>query len=312
VTRGLALQAESVGASAALRLGEGSSGVVQGVFSRAVNVLAGDGIVCLVTRGVGRGPVNIVVGSNERVGLGALGLSRGMPVRRIGDRLAIGGGVVSVELGSSEVYQPTLPRRGEGTASNVRENLDSLKRVILSRGDLGGLGGLLPRMAGGEPIPHMSRAASAALPHVAALVQAFETRRVAPIIGAARRLIGLGPGLTPAADDTLSGLMIAFTLSCHAIGQGQAFAAEACESISSTVEGRTTRLSREFLIHAARGLGSEHTTTLVKAILSGSTAQVEQASLQVLRAGATSGTDTAVGVFLGVAACFRTRGRQSR
>jgi len=108
----------------------------------------------------------------------------------------------------------------------------------------------------------------------------------------AARLAGLGPGLTPAGDDFLVGVMLWAWL---ANPDPAAF----CRVVAETAAPRTTTLSAAWLRAAAQGQCSAAWHQLL-AVLSNKE-PLEPAVQNVLAHGATSGADTLAG-FLGLAA----------
>ena len=107
----------------------------------------------------------------------------------------------------------------------------------------------------------------------------------------ARRLAGLGGGLTPAGDDFLAGLMLRAWLDHPA---PEAF----CWPIVDAAAPRTTALSAAFLRAAARGECSAAWHGLLAALAGGGPALLEEAMCRVLAHGHTSGADMLAG-FLG-------------
>jgi len=115
-------------------------------------------------------------------------------------------------------------------------------------------------------------------------------------VDGARRLIGLGEGLTPAGDDLLVGsLAVArrfrqdFLLDNPGIAQ----------ALADTARAGTTLVAREFLLEALEGRFSE----IVIALLTAADVPRARAALDdLLELGATSGADTATGVRLAVEA----------
>jgi uncharacterized protein DUF2877 len=298
---GRRLYATAVGASAELLLDERRVGSVQSVFSRALNVQVGDGMICVVRRDVGRSPMNVVLDIGEGASLTELGVRPGAGIWREGRTLVLGGGVLTVQLPVEADLPPRLIRRLRDLRRTAA-NLARLREDILIHGNLAGLGGVLllpPRVPKGVS-PQLSQAARAASGPLLELVQALASGRLDLVAASARELIGLGPGLTPAADDVLVGLMQALLVTWRALGRDDGFAEKANAHIYSQVDGRTTRLSREFLMHASRGLGSEHSDSLLERVLFGTPQGVESAAQRLFEVGATSGTDIALGILLGV------------
>jgi hypothetical protein len=117
------------------------------------------------------------------------------------------------------------------------------------------------------------------------------------MLDAARRIIGLGPGLTPSGDDFLVGCLRGLWLTAR----GQTWEHELLRHLRTallpSLDGRTTRVGAEFIRGALSGAFAEvldqaavalvspvHTQTLVSAIE------------QLLAQGETSGTDTTHGL----------------
>lgn len=136
-------------------------------------------------------------------------------------------------------------------------------------------------------------------PLAAALGAADDGRAVG---SAAHAFVGLGPGLTPAGDDVLAGLLIAL----RATGQEHACDAIA-RAVLSALPERTTVLSADLLRLAAAG----HVGLEVLAVLRATHADraehldnardLDRALAGLLAVGGTSGADLAAGLAIGLA-----------
>jgi Protein of unknown function (DUF2877) len=136
-----------------------------------------------------------------------------------------------------------------------------------------------------------------------AVAGALASARPGDLDEAVRRAIGRGPGLTPAGDDVLAGILAVLT------GPG---AAPGVDAVRGPVAARlraalapalpaTTDISRALLGQASRGHVSRPVWELARTVLSGrATAASARARADVLATGATSGGDTCAGL---VAAC---------
>jgi hypothetical protein len=114
---------------------------------------------------------------------------------------------------------------------------------------------------------------------------------------AARRLIGAGPGLTPAGDDVLAGLVgcglaVARTLERPALGCAADLALFGA-GIALDARDRTTTISAALLRTAAAGAVAGPVAAWLRAL--SRPAVLERASDEVLAIGATSGRDLLVG-----------------
>lgn len=209
--------------------------------------------------------------------------------------VAAGPGVVAVladgavRLPNALVLAPgvALPRPGPGDRLRVGGDTVSLPGLTLTVGRWW------------DPRPALPAVAPAALAagcdHLAGLLAAHPS----PVAGAvegptgalAERLVGLGPGLTPAGDDLLAGALATLRL-LGAGGQADALAAEVAARAS-----RTTALSAALLACAAQGQVAQPAADVLRALAGGRT--LEPAVAALLRVGHTSGRDLAAGILLG-------------
>jgi hypothetical protein len=114
-----------------------------------------------------------------------------------------------------------------------------------------------------------------------------------------RRLLGVGPGLTPAGDDVLAGLLVGL----WSFGQR----AEPLRlAVLAGLAGGTTDLSAALLRCAARGESIPQVNQLLRA-MSGSAWQgrLDHATYDLLRVGHTSGTALATGVLAAATMAIR-------
>ena len=133
------------------------------------------------------------------------------------------------------------------------------------------------------------------------LVDAWNERHIAGVIGEAERLVGLGPGLTPSGDDILAGMLGAFRV----LSPDGSFADRVGKALTAMAPGRTTTLSLTLLRMAAAGQLSPEAARVLRALPSGEALQPAVAAL--LRLGHTSGADLAAGLLAGGIAATRSR-----
>jgi uncharacterized protein DUF2877 len=112
---------------------------------------------------------------------------------------------------------------------------------------------------------------------------------------AVRRTVGRGPGLTPAGDDVLVGILAVLTAPAGAADH-YAAAARVRAALAPALP-TTTGISRALLGQASHGQVSRPVWELVRGVLSGREAAASaRARADVLCTGATSGGDTCAGV----------------
>jgi hypothetical protein len=235
----------------ALRAGE-----VHSVFERTFNILFGDELVGVARSDVTRSPINLVTDIPPSRSMSSLGILKGMPVSKIDDRLLVGE-VLEISLKDAEIWQPKIRVEGHPTLKHVEKNLKNLEKFAANNGRRGGLGQLLSHIdeisAGKKPsASNLNRVAKATLPHLVNLFKAMKSGDIDEIKKISRNLVGLGPGLSPSADDALTGLMVALWWSTGSLGGDIGRVKKINEAIISHAD-KTTLLSQQLLKHAARG-----------------------------------------------------------
>lgn len=282
-----------------------SPAIVHSAYDGAVNLSIGKGLVSVVPERVGRGPINLVVGRD----FGEL------RIVRQGESVAVTDGSlhfsrrVRLSLSDSEVYEPTrdfrLPVLSD---AEVEGNLHVARSVLLAKGRLDGIGWILhPEgwIATG-PISEPMKAGAAALADGFAL----GNRRL--VSDAAKRFLGLGIGLTPAADDFSCGLMATLILGrANGVGGGASLFQCASEVLSAS-ETMTTTLSQAFIREASHGRANEKVIDSIKSIFTQTHDQVTRAFSTLSRFGHSSGTDIGTGIIYGARASLRNNGADPR
>jgi len=299
------LRATSIGLEAQKIIpNQGRVGRIQGVFKDSLNIiLPNDRVMSIVRSDIGRGPMSIVTNLQPAVSMLSIGVSIGDDVYRVGGSFAIGRDILTVSTDGAEKYEPTTGFETPLRFEDIKKNLVTMKELALTSGRNGGLGELIEFIDRDTIDCYDDRKlnifARYALPRITELVDEIKNGRVRRIGKVAKTLIGLGPGLTPSADDFLSGLMISrilFASSLH-LKKGAIFNVN--REIIKIVRGRTTPLSQEDLLQAAEGKGSELITMLVEKLFTGDLRDVSSATMRVIAIGETSGTDIILGILLG-------------
>lgn len=154
----------------------------------------------------------------------------------------------------------------------------------------------------GEGVPH-SAFTLPGLPTgpggpLAALRGAVRRADLDAALRTASRLIGLGPGLTPAGDDVMAGTIAGLVLLGHP--SAERFAA----GVYSLAAGRTTELSRALLRHAACGRVSGEYAAVLHALVG--ERPLAPAVAGLLATGSTSGRAMALGLCTAIDLVERT------
>jgi len=305
VTSPLHLEATSVGSTAARSLEQDRVGQVHSVFTRVVNVLtSGNRLISVVGADVGNGPINIVTNLPQSTSMASIGIRKNDEVLNVDGSIVLGRNVLIISTKNAKEWKPQRIFRGNLLAiQKIRDNLMTMKEVTCAYGCIGGLAqlieyveeGHLDKLAGQE----LNSFAQRTLPHLSVLMKTIRAGDYQDIKRNAQELVGLGPGLTPSADDVLLGLMASLTLISENLNIFEDLVSEVNKSIISCIQDRTTLISQEFLMHAAAGEVNEPIVALIEKALTARPNEVEEATKHVLAIGEASGTDMVLGIFLG-------------
>jgi hypothetical protein len=295
-------KATSIGSAAfdALKNGDGA---VHSAFERTFNILLGDKLVGVARGDVTRSPINLVTDISSSESMSSLGILVGMQVSKIDDRLLVGE-VLEISLKGAEIWRPKIRVEGHPTLKHVKKNLKNLEKFAADNGRREGLGQLLSHIdeisAGKKPsASNFNQVAKVTLPHLVNLFEAIKSEDIDEIKKISRNLVGLGPGLSPSADDALTGLMVALWWSTGSLG-GDIGRVKKINGAIISYANKTTLLSQQLLKHAARGETNEAVEFLLDAIFVGDVEDVEASAEKVLMIGETSGVDMMVGLLLGL------------
>lgn len=247
------LRVHSIGAHLAARLGAGVSlpGRPHSVFAQAINFTAPDGTLLTLH--------------------GPWPLTAPFAIALPGWDLDLSAGDLALDLDGAAHVDLTVRPAGERSDA-VRTTLEE----ALARSD-----GRPPAAGLGAPMGHEARTAMGV---------AIQRREAGPFLDAARVLVGLGEGLTPAGDDYLVGALavlhrLAAGWPLAGTPAGDALIAHACRS--------TPSVSAAFLCHAVAGQFSEPLRDLVMA---DTVAAARPPATALAGMGATSGVDTLTGM----------------
>jgi hypothetical protein len=265
---------------------------VLSVHRRACNLIDERGqLLALVSDPLGNGPFHMVIPQGETA---FSRLETGWPVR--GERGALRiGGCLTITYRGGQLWDP-CPDWGKVRLAqqNWRVHLPSLQELVRGKAPPESLAALFagPPAAGDSRLSVAWRAqAGEAMGRVLAALQAGD---LAALRSGAAALAGLGPGLTPAGDDFLLGIMVGL----FATALSAPSAAEVCAAIAEVAAARTTALSTAWLQAAARGLVGQAWHDLLNALSQGHSLHIQQAASRLINTGATSGADALSGFLL--------------
>jgi hypothetical protein len=271
--------------------GRAASARIHSVHRSVVNVSVDGGLLAIASPTTGGLPNGILVdlGADFRT----LGLRPGMAVVFAETGLEVPRIDLHIDLAQATRWSPRLRRPDGGierAADRWRGRSNAAWAIGRDRAATGGLGTVLRDEPDDAHDLGVARRARAILVELRVALLAGD--RVAAV-RAARGLIGLGPGLTPSGDDLLAGIEVAL----HALGAPAAgFIGGALED----VDDRTTAVAATLLRHAASGEFAERFHATLAAFLAEDDAALPAAIDRAVAWGATSGTDSLLGMLVGL------------
>ena len=244
---------------------------VLSVHRRALNLLDDAGrIIAVVTPEVGDGPFHIVLHHSLSLDF----VQSGIRAWRQGDELKIGNRVV--DWTQARRWDPHL------TPVSIPKRSLTLLTACVNASDR-----FQKRMADMDQrsLPRLQMGA-------ALLDKGVKQGDEQALRKGASLLVGLGPGLTPAGDDYLLGVLARLHMD-------NAFpAATPLPGFVETGATLTTKLSRAWLLHSARGQFDERWHALQKALRSRDERAICEAAQRILSVGASSGPQAMAGFLL--------------
>lgn len=280
--------------------------VVHSVFRRVANLRLDSGdLLSLSSPEVALAPNGITVELPQDTTMWAVGIQPAQPAMLDSMGIRIPGADLVVTFAGAARWEPR-PRVRRAAPSELACRLMEARATALAKGAADSLLPLLLAPDGeGDTKPldptRAARQPAALLGEAAARYDAGAVRR------AARRLAGLGPGLTPSGDDFLAGFAAAWALTAEAIGLPSDRSARVSVALLAGASARASDLGRMWIAHGVRGEVAEPMGRFFTALLTGEPAVLAPAVRGVLALGATSGTDWMAGALLGAEAVLGAR-----
>lgn len=281
------IRAISIAPAAKAWLAETQQAYILQAFKPVVNIVNQESnVLSIVNSEIGNGPFSVVLPTNSFPEIYA-----DAQIEIFDDYFWLGDKLIDVadaEQWEAEPDWDTLRSKPDNHAWAADVLTPLLKREAL----VDSMAHIVLKSTGNIPLPpRILDAAQQAIPQ---LYEAIAAKNSAAAAAAAKRLAGLGPGLTPAGDDLLLGVMHGLLATLPAEE-----AAILSEAIRAAATPRTHALSGAWLNAGARGEAAEPWHLLFQAISSKNADELKLMAMRILPTGHTSGAD-ALGGFVGV------------
>ena len=279
---------------------EGWSGEILGVHPRSCYLMDEDGeIYAIVQENLGNGPLNLVIPGSAAPPFQQLAV--GETVRSNGDVLMLSASL-DVGLAKAELWDPKPYVALGADLGLLRRSLAVLFEAATTDPPDKSLTHLLPYLEEEDlpapllKVPHFPR--SHALMAGVAEGLANRNRRGLKVVTSS--LAGLGPGLTPAGDDFLAGVLLVLAL----VQQYRADAelGEIGAMLLETAAPRTHEISAAYLKAAHAGEANDRWHRLLAALAVGEPPAIAESARVVMQTGETSGADMLAGFVIAMRA----------
>ncbi len=280
------LQGELIAPRAREWLASATEPRIHSLYRQSVNLIdPRQGLMSVVLPSVGPGPFAIVTASADDSFGGFSTLEIQSPIRLRGCRIQLG--EVQVEAASAEEWQPTPDWRRLGEELNEGRVLQ-LAALLRQHAPPDSFAPLANGTYAEPDHTFQSKALRAAADPAKQLRNSLASGNVGEAVQAAKRLAGLGGGVTPSGDDYLQGAI-------HALWSrlDEQRARRIGVAIVGMAAPRTNAISGEWLKAASRGEAGEDWHLLIRALASDR--GVDEALIQLIHRGHTSGADALAG-----------------
>lgn len=287
-------------------------GQVHSVFKNACNIECPDIFITLLSKGKKMSPMSVIVKDRKQVDFNELSITQGLKFEFSESQICLREKNLFIAMDTAKMW----PSRFETRTSNCLEpqllkKLKIIEQGLKTFGKHHGMGPLINMLA--DKLPELELVIFHKFPFDKSFefiegrfmnfIHAVISADVSAIGAMAQGVIGFGCGLTPSMDDFISGLMVTYLYmgSHYKLNHEKIY--EFNSKIISSGLHKTTRVSSEMLKHSSLGETNEAVQNLMAAIFNfneDSNRSIIKALIEVIEYGETSGTDTALGIYVGL------------
>ena len=284
-------------------------GQVHSIFNHACNIETEMGFVTLLNVKKVMSPMSLVVGQPEEVDFKRLDITRNMSFIFNREQIFARESSLCINLEGAQTWSSdAVINSSKIEEEDIFANIKTMGRGIGSFGKLNGINPLLcmlkeempelelQELQGYSSNKNMEFMKYRFLNFISSVVKLdFEN-----IDQAAENVIGFGPGLTPAMDDFICGMMVSFIYFGEYYKLDLAHIYKFNQKLISKSLGRTTRFSAEMLKHSAKGDTNQAVKELLQSIINQQNeGNIINALMNTIELGETSGSDMALGIYAG-------------
>lgn len=268
-------------------------GIVHSVFNYACNIrLNKYSLITLISSILPNYPAAIKLDIAEDKMLYSFGFKAGMKAIINENEINIPSAYVFIKLTGAKVWDSSpLFFRPAISEETLYENIEKIRKLTLKYGKMEGIASILNVDEIGNNYTDFI------INSVKRLAKGISDFDYKEITEASNRLIGFGPGLTPAADDFLLGILASLYYIGYYFGNHLENLKKIASFIIYDLPGRTTFISEIMLRNGMKARFSEPIRDLMLAVIHNTS--VQDKCINLLNIGGTSGSDCAAGIVFG-------------
>jgi hypothetical protein len=284
-------------------------GHVHSVFTNACNIETKDKFLTILSKDKYMAPMSITLDNQGGFNFKDLGIKQNFKVEMDVDVFNFCDGKTHIDLYYAETWLPKPVLKASALVEkNIMDNIKLIESEIKTKGKLYGIGPLI-RMLNEEipeldlvtfPIDFFDKNLQFIRNRFINFIKALIECDIENIAFLSEGIIGFGTGLTPSVDDFISGVMVSFIYLGNYYKLNLSAIYEFNKEIVKNGLNKTTKVSSEMLRHTSMGKTNEAVRGLMLSILNELDKEaVIKALNKTINFGETSGTDTALGIYLG-------------
>lgn len=284
-------------------------GTVHSIFNRTCNIITDDDLlIALISNQIPNAPRSISLNLPQDYDFQSFQLCKGMPFVLNQTTITIGISHLYIDISKTKIWDPNPILDFVGEKEDiVFQNIEFLKKELVNRGNFNGIAPIFLEIKS-YLYDHKERTEIFQTNHycsfiyskIQKLIDVLIEEDIEGIKKAAKQIIGFGPGLTPSADDFLTGLMISMLYSGIYWGLDVKKIYKINSAIAKDTAYRTTKVSSEMLCFACKGQVADHIRRLMVSIFTETNSkQLVTNICSVIDTGETSGSDLLAGAYIG-------------
>lgn len=270
------------------------TGHIHSVFDGAFNIIdSDDQLIGVLSNKKELSPFGLQVNKDS---FHQLGLEQGQSIAVESGHINFDKRKFKVNLQRAQVVDLRLEIVHKKTYEGLNDKLDQLKELILELGSKSGIAPLIetidfePQVHYVSKHSHLNDYSEFIMGRLLEFLNALKTGIDEQTENAILKIVGFGPGLTPSADDFLSGVLSVL----HVCGLLED---KTSRAIFQLIKDKTTKISEAMIQNTLYGLVSESYKAFIQALFDESHKEIKEETMHVMQVGSTSGTDYLFGVY---------------